>query len=310
MSADQNPILVTGIHRSGTTWVGKMLSASDRVAYISEPLNVSYRPGMFNVQIKNWYTYICEQNESQYLSVFQDMLHFQYNTRIQIKSLHSIKDVLRMMRDWSNFTHARIKHLRPLIKDPFAVFSIPWFVQKLDCRVIVTIRHPAAVASSLKRLNWSFDFDDLLNQPLLMHDLLYPYKQEMEAFKNQPNDIIGISGLLWRMIYATVENYKNKHPQLQIVRHEDLSNTPEEGYRQLYQYLELDFSPHIKKTITSSSSPNNPAELSTKSVHSTRLDSRANLNNWKHRLTKDEIARLHEITADVAGRYYSEQEWV
>jgi hypothetical protein len=42
----QSPILVTGAHRTGTTWVGKMLAASPQVAYISEPLNVWHRPGV------------------------------------------------------------------------------------------------------------------------------------------------------------------------------------------------------------------------------------------------------------------------
>ena len=34
------PILVTGAHRSGTTWVGRMLCASGEAHYVSEPFNV------------------------------------------------------------------------------------------------------------------------------------------------------------------------------------------------------------------------------------------------------------------------------
>ena len=33
-----SPILVTGSHRSGSTWVGKMLSVAPHVAYIHEPI--------------------------------------------------------------------------------------------------------------------------------------------------------------------------------------------------------------------------------------------------------------------------------
>ena len=61
------PILVTGTHRSGTTWVGKMLAADAMTAYISEPLNVLHRPGVFHAKVKYWYQYICEENEMQYL---------------------------------------------------------------------------------------------------------------------------------------------------------------------------------------------------------------------------------------------------
>ena len=35
---DTKPILVTGSHRSGSTWVGKMLATSPSVNYIHEPL--------------------------------------------------------------------------------------------------------------------------------------------------------------------------------------------------------------------------------------------------------------------------------
>jgi len=36
----QKPILVTGSHRSGTTWAGKMISACPNVGYIHEPFNI------------------------------------------------------------------------------------------------------------------------------------------------------------------------------------------------------------------------------------------------------------------------------
>ena len=68
------PILATGAHRSGTTWVGKMLAADADTAYISEPLNVLHRPGIFRAQVKYWYQYICEENEGEYLSAFQHLL--------------------------------------------------------------------------------------------------------------------------------------------------------------------------------------------------------------------------------------------
>ena len=34
------PILVTGSHRSGSTWLGQMIGASDAVGYIHEPFNI------------------------------------------------------------------------------------------------------------------------------------------------------------------------------------------------------------------------------------------------------------------------------
>ena len=160
MTANKRPILVTGAHRSGTTWVGKMLAASGEAAYISEPLNRWHRPGKLRAAAKYWYTYIDEVNEGEFLPAFKETLAFEYHAWAEIKSLRSIKDGLRMLRDWRIFIQGKLFDKRALLKDPFAVFSAPWFAQKLDCQVVITVRHPAAVASSLKRLNWSFDFSD------------------------------------------------------------------------------------------------------------------------------------------------------
>src|SRR5215216_127155 len=182
------PILVTGTHRSGTTWVGKMLAADATTAYISEPLNVLHRPGVFRPKIKYWYQYICEDNENEYLPAFQELLEFDYHLGAEIWSLRSRRDVLRMGRDFAIFYNGLMRGQRPLLKDPFAVFSTEWFAKCLHCKVVVAVRHPAAFASSLKRLNWSFDFQDLLDQPLLMRDHLEPYRAQMETAKT--NDII------------------------------------------------------------------------------------------------------------------------
>jgi len=309
ISDKDQPILVTGAHRSGTTWVGKMLSASDQVAYISEPLNVLHRPGILRAPVTHWYTYICEKNEEQYLPALRETTHFKYHTWREIKSLRSAKDAARMGRDWSSFALARLRHQRPLLKDPFAVFSIPWFSLRLGCQVIVLVRHPAAFASSLKRLDWSFDFQDLLTQRLLMHDWLEPFRGEMEAMLKTPDDVIDQSNLLWRMIYHIVAAYRETDPDLQWVRHEDLSRDPLGGYGCIYTNLDLEFTPQAQQVVLESSSAANPGELPIQTVHATRVDSRANIDNWRHRLSADEIKRIRQQTNDVATLYYSEQDW-
>lgn len=301
------PILVTGAHRTGTTWVGKMLAASLQVAYISEPLNVWHRPGMLRVPVAKWYTFIREENAAEYLPAFNEMLAFRYGLWRELGSLRSRKDTLRMGRDFASFLQGRLLRKRPLIKDPFAVFSAPWFADYLGCRVVITVRHPAGFASSLKRLNWVFDFYDLLSQPLLMRDWLEVDRVGMESM--QADDVIGQAALLWRMVYRVVARMMKLHPSFIVVRHEDLSLDPVSGYRDLYAALDLDFTPQVEATILNASSSENPAELSKKKVHAVKLDSRANLDNWKKRLSADEITRVRKMTGKTAKLFYSDEEW-
>ena len=301
------PILVTGTHRSGTTWVCKMLAADAMTAYISEPLNILHRPGVFHTKVECWYQYICEENENQFLRAFEELLEFDYNLWDEIRSLRSRKDFLRMGRDFLIFYNGLMRGQRVLLKDPFAVFSTPWFARRLNCKVVITVRHPAAFASSLKRLNWPFDFQDLLNQPLLMRDHLEPYRHEMESMPS--DDVIGQAALLWKLIYRSVHAARGQHPDFIIVRHEDLSHDPIPAYRDLYNALGLEFTRRVEKLILNSSSSENPKELSKKKVHGYKLDSLANIDTWKKRMTTEEIDHVREITKEISALYYSEEEW-
>jgi hypothetical protein len=305
MADNLNPVLVTGTHRSGTTWVGKMLAADSRTAYISEPLNVLHRPGVLRVKVNKWYQYVCEDNEKDYLPSFLELLDYDYHLWDEIQSLRSWHDFLRMGRDFTIFYHGLLRGQRQLWKDPFAVFSTEWFAKRLNCKVVIAVRHPAAFVSSLKRLNWPFDLRDLLDQPLLMRDHLEPYRTRMEAAIR--GDVIDQWALLWNLIYGSVHATVERNPGFIAVRHEDLSLDPVGGYRDLYKALGLEFTPRVEKVIRESSSSENPAEG--KKVHSFKLDSRASMSNWKKRLTEDEIRRIREATQEVASIYYPEAGW-
>jgi hypothetical protein len=303
----KRPLLVTGIHRSGTSWVGRMLAAAGHLLYVNEPLSVSHRPGVLGAKVERWYTYITAENEAQYLPAFRDLIALRYGVLKEIASIRSRKDFLRMGRDFSNFTLGRLKGNQVLSKDPFASFSMPWFADRLNCQVVITIRHPAGFASSLKRLGWPFQIRDLLAQPLLMRDHLEPDRAAMEAI--QADDIIGQASLLWSMLYRTVHKTLQARPDLIGVRHEDLSRDPVQGFRDLYQKLGFEFTPKVEETILTSSSSENPTELSKKKTHSVKLDSRANLDNWKKRLSAEEITRIRKLTEGVSHLFYSDEEW-
>jgi hypothetical protein len=304
---DKNvPILISGAHRSGTTWVGKTLAQNPGVTYISEPLNVLHRPGVMRVPVQYWYEYICDQNESAFLPAIQDTINFKYHYWLEFLSLRSVKDVGRMVRDSGQFLLGRIKLARPLIKDPFAVFSVPWFVENFNCQVVIVVRHPLGFVSSLKRLGWQFNFRDLLSQPLLVEAYLDPFLEEMQSISN---DVIDQGCLLWRMVYRVVAIFRQQYPELIIVRHEDLSRDPIKEFESLFQLLRLEFSPNIRRSLEISTNSNNPQELSKRRVHSTKLDSRANLGNWHKRLNDAEIERIQNLTSDIRHMFYTDDPW-
>jgi len=286
-----------------------MLATDPQVGYISEPLNVWHRPGVMRIPTPRWYSYICEDNQSDYEAAFHEMLSFQYHTGLEINSINSMKDLFRMGRDWWTFWNGSRKSQMPLIKDPFAIFSSEWFSSFLGCQVVIVVRHPAAVASSLRKLAWNFDFRDLLDQSLLMRDWLEPYRGEMEQILVSADDLIAQSCLLWRMVYQSVDDLRQKLPKLIVIRHEDLSLDPIGHFEQLYQELGLEYTSAVEETIRDSSSRKNPKETSQRGVHSVQIDSQAVIKSWQHRLSQAEIERVRQLTSDVAPLYYNVGDW-
>jgi sulfotransferase family protein len=302
------PLLVTGMHRSGTTWVGTMLCAAGDFVNIGEPLNAANRQTIFPRRVARWYTHIDESNEGEYLAYYRDSIAFRPHPFDDVRRMRlgSPRDPIRVLKRWAAYLLGRAQHRRLLIKDPFAVFSIEWFARRLGCQVVVVVRHPVAVVSSLKRLGYTFDFHDLLQQPSLMSERLDAFRQEMEALAAKPEDVVGQGSLLWRIIYGDLASREKVEATPCVVRHEDLSREPLERYASLYEALGLQLTPSARSAIEASTRKGNRAEVTRRNPFDVRLDSRANLGNWKKRLDPGETARILELTEPVLSRYYPE----
>ncbi len=311
------PILVTGAHRSGTTWVGKMIAASPQVYYIQEPFNVDYppRPGISRTRMHYWFTYIAEQNANSYYQDLQDTLACRYDLRAESAALRSSRDVLRMLRDSSYTTYSRITHKSPLVKDPIALFSAEWLAKTFDMDVIVLIRHPAAFAGSIKRLNWKHDFTHFLRQPGLMEEYLAPFATEIEDFAAHEHDILEQAALLWNIMYYRVSHYKRLHSDWIFLRHEDASMDPLQHFAYLYNCLGLDFSASVQAVIREYSDSSKPevAQGGNTAVVNTAIidkrDSKAAISTWKKKFTEAEISWLREQVEDVAQEFYTDSDW-
>lgn len=309
MAEQPRPILVTGITRGGTSWVGRTLHASGETTYISEPLRIDHRRGLLDADTPFRFTYITDDNANAFEPALRELLALRYHPLKDFGRLTSGREAYRIGRDWIQFTLGHLRGSRPLVKDPFAVMSIPWIVKHLKADVVITVRHPAAVVSSRARLGWKFPFDNLLNQPLLMRDWLEPHRDEMEAADRCPDDIIGSASLLWKLIYTVVSRCAALHPELHVVRHEDLAREPEVGFSALYNDVGIEMTPRARDYIRRTTSAENRPELQTSSPFDVRLNSLASLGNWRKRLTDEQVERVRAVTGGVAAEWYSDVDW-
>ena len=154
-----------------------------------------------------------------------------------------------VLRSFLAFNTYKLRGLRPLLKDPIALFSGPWLYKKFGMDVVVVIRHPAAFAGSLKRKHWTFDFNHFKDQPLLMRDHFTPFAGEIEQYAAEEHDIIDQSILLWRLMHYMISKYKKEYSGWIFIRHEDLSSDPVNGFKSLFKSLSLEYNDAIDREI-------------------------------------------------------------
>jgi hypothetical protein len=301
------PILVTGSHRSGSTWVGQMLAAGSEVGYIREPFSVLHRPGVLDVRFPYWFPYVCSENEGPYVAPVRDMLAFRYRLGAGIAAIRTPTDAGKFANDVVTFARYRRGHRRPLLKDPIAVYSAEWLAERFGMDVVLQVRHPAAFVSSLKRYGWTHPFGDFLAQPLLMRDFLAPFEDEIRDFAATPRPPFDQAILLWRLIHQAVVTYRDRHPGWLFYRHEDIASDPVNGFRDMYERLGLTYGPEAEVAIEHATDSSNPAEAA--DDRSLRRDSRASIWTWKSRLTEEEIERVRGETEPLWKEFYSDGDW-
>lgn len=307
MKRISRPILVTGSHRSGSTWAGKMLAAAPHVGYIHEPFNVGIKIGKIPKPFKYWFQYICEENSKYFDSALNRVFQYKYPLVSNIAKLRTIMDAAIITRDQGLcFLHI-INNDRPLIKDPIAIFSAEWLCKKFNMKVLVMIRHPAAFCSSLIIKNWKFDFSHLLEQPLLMEKYLGKFEEEIREYTENEKSVIDQAILLWNCIHHTINIYRENHAEWIFVKHEDLSLNPIGQFQLIYSAFGLEFTHKARKIIMRSSGAHNPVEQ--KAGNEYLRNSKNNIYNWKNRLSQYEIERIKMKTSEISTLFYSGDEW-
>jgi hypothetical protein len=301
--------MVTGSHRSGTTWVGTMLAVSPTVAHVHEPLNPVNRLSWSSEAPDHAFQYVSVHNDDRYGAAFDRIVGLHPPLWAHLRTVRSPRNAAANVRELGQLALWRARRARVLVKDPLAVFAAEWFGARYDARIVALIRHPAAFAGSLKRLGWTFDFSNLTSQPELMDDHLSSFAAEVERAARTEPDIVDQAILLWRCINSTLLTWRDRHPDWLVTRYEDLARAPIDGARLLYAHAEVPWTPDVEVRIASLTSATNPVDVPRHRTRDVRRDSAGNLTTWHQRLDRSELDRIRDGTADVAAALYPPETW-
>lgn len=263
-------VLVTGTHRSGTTFVGSMLALAPGTRPLFEVLSPARGP------FERWFQYVGPENEGRYR-----------------------EPVRRLLRP--GFLRRRL-----VVKEPTAPFAAEWLADRFGVSPVFMIRHPAAFVASNRRLGWAYHLQDLLDQPLLFRRFLPGLEEEVRGAAGSAEQLVHLS-VLWKCVYRYVDELRRRRPAFVFLRHEDVSLRPVEELSAVFLRLGLALTPEARAGIvehTTRQGPYGPPE-----VADIRRDSRAHLRDWERLLEPGEPARIRELTEPVAGAFYSDSDW-
>jgi len=304
---NEKPILVTGSHRSGTTWTGKMLAAAPNTAYIHEPFNQELKLGLSPTDFNQTFKYITESDSEKYKLWFGKILKYNYPLFRNLTRSRSIDDILKLANKQSFYLSHKLRCSRPIVKDPIAIFSAEWIHENFNTHVLIMVRNSFSFCSSLKIKKWNFNFGYFLEQPLLMEKYLHKYEREIREYTKTTKSIIEQAILLWNCIHATILTLQQNHPDWLFIKHEELSLEPLAQFKAIYQAFDLEFTAEVEAKILQSSGAHNPVEQ--QQDNEFVRDSKQNIDNWKKRLSAEEIALIETRTAEISTVLYPGKSW-
>ena len=273
--------------------MGTVLAGARRVAYLQEPFNplTPLNPrarGQWPLPPDEWFLYVCAENGPAYAEPLGAILSLEYDVSSKVRRAEGLRGKAAAVRQWAYYRPHAVMRSRPLVKDPIAVFSAEWLADTFDMDVVMLVRHPAAFVASILRLEMPVRCSNLLRQPLLIRDLLGPFREELEAFERTRPDALAEATMLWRLINHAVDGFRAGRPDWIFARHEDLVRDRVGAFDELFVRLGLRMPNRANRALRRQ--PYAPPP-------------------WKRLLAEDQIARIRASVEAESSRWYGPDEW-
>ncbi len=245
-------IIVSGIHRSGTSWIGKTLSSSKYNSYINEPFNPSNYINNSGTVQKFYWPLVDEQKNI--LKSINNIIDGKYPLKKNIIRSSSFKDYLKSIYFFLNQKKNNILLNKEnyIIKDPFLLFLIGdiirFFQDTHEVHINLTFRDPESFVASCKKKSWDFNFDNFLLQDSVFKKFEKKTTNKMIELNSNQYSLIDRLTFLWGIIndeIYKISTYKNVH----ICNHSEFSFKPHKKFEKLFNKNNLVFGKEVLKFI-------------------------------------------------------------
>jgi hypothetical protein len=309
--ANEGNILITGSHRSGTTWVGQIISeASKKIFQVYEPFNPECPPGMARPIFNSLYYHVDGMKFPQYELAAKNLLKGCFPA-FGGKSM-SIRSRISLVKKSIEIAFAKYRKKRFLIKSSEAMLWSEFFIKNTNSKVVMLIRHPCAFVASCERMEWGYELENLIQQDTFYSDFIKNDSEFMNpAQSNIPKRMVENTWLwifLYRYALKLIEKGYEKNGNLLLTRHEDLCNNPLYEFQKIFSFLGIDFNLDTQDRI-SKQTTGNTVIVDKSTQHCLVRDSRKTAVSWKEFLDKNTIEWIRSTTSGIAGKFYENSSW-
>lgn len=309
-----NRILIVGVPRSGTTWVGHVLGQAEDTIFLSEPDNHLALPFALRAKrrLPGGFHPALERGEdaTAYERLWRHALA--YPIRGPAGGAYGAVERLRrglslrlfasatQKQKWAAFGGARRPALRLLaaerlsfperpereasslvVKSIYAALSVEWIVARFPARVVIVERSPLNILSSWSEIGWlGRPGDDMLDTLEASVQLRLATKWKLDPPADGAS-VFSRGAWLIGALMCELDDAATRNPGWLTVTHEDLCDRPHERFRALAEACALRWTPAMDSALDDLNRPGSGYDLFRVS-HELR-------GAWRRRLTTEQI---------------------
>ena len=267
-------VLVTGVPRSGTTWLARELARADGAGLAGrEPMNP--RPGQFALggTLSSWVE-LDELTDQQ--------------TRL-LRRCYAGREPRVLSRYGSRQVRSVLPWTTTVVKDPFALLSVPAVVRVTDTVPVVVYRPAAAVLASYRRMGWRADTDEIRSLP-------------GGPTGPAPADDVDAMAEFWLYLHERVLDWLPRVPEAVLVSHADMSSGGEQALARLSGLCGLGPRNARSRDAHRDAHGDGTRQARRAGLHDFQRSVEDVTTGWRSGLDPDEERRLDERTATVWQR--------
>lgn len=274
----RDSVLLAGVGRSGTTWMGDLLNATNTYRVMFEPLHPDEGIDL-GKRMTNW-QYVRPENDNPTLArelrqMLSGRLHNAWTDKLNSEA------------------NARAKQI--LVKEIRLNFSLRWIhAQVPEMPIIYIVRHPGAVISSQIRMSWNWGlfanlYQKLLAQTDLFEDHLSAFEGPMRAAQSE----FEMRAMMWcATLYTLTRQFQPG--EIAWVFYEDVVRNPVGESERLFRYMRHPFNAEVADALAKVANiPSATTEVPMEQRHAWVKKT----NKWRESFSDAELDRLGEILA-------------